>query len=109
MVSWKCPFCGQTMHSSNDSRCDALAQCIHCDGCYTNPYSAPTPSDKRRAHLTGYAITLHRHYPEAFRQAATDTILDRLHHMDDITLEYLVLRANQTAFPKRGGILDAEA
>ena len=38
MVTWRCPYCGKTMHSAWDKRTDEAVVCIHCDGTFKNPY-----------------------------------------------------------------------
>jgi len=38
MVSWTCPYCGESMYSSWDSRDDEVVVCISCDGTFKNPY-----------------------------------------------------------------------
>ncbi len=38
MVSWTCPHCAKSMHSSWDCRDKEKVQCIHCDCWLVNPY-----------------------------------------------------------------------
>ena len=65
MVSWTCPYCGESMHSSWDKRTDEALVCIHCDGTFENPYF----SGRRKANEdTG---TLHRHSQAVQILAAT--------------------------------------
>lgn len=38
MVTWQCPYCGQTMHSAWDRRDEKKATCIYCGFIFANPY-----------------------------------------------------------------------
>ncbi len=39
MVSWTCPFCGQTMYSADPARDREQVVCVYCLRLFPNPYA----------------------------------------------------------------------